>query len=123
MDDVDKFKERDEIKVDIFSNSKYVNIQGISKGKGFTGVMKRWGFSGMSASHGTHQKHRHAGSIGQSASPGRVFKGHKMGGRTGNSNVTISSLKVVKVDTDENLLMIKGAVPGSVNSIVELIKN
>ena len=73
--------------------------------------------------HGQSDRLRAPGSIGQSSSPSRVFKGHKMGGRTGNSNVTIASLKVVKVDTNDNLVMIKGAVPGAVNSIVELIKN
>jgi large subunit ribosomal protein L3 len=113
VEDVDKFKESDEIKVDIFSNSKYVNIQGLSKGKGFTGVMKRWGFAGMPATHGTHKKHRHPGSIGQSAFPGRVFKGLKMAGRTGNKKVTVRKLAVAGVDPEKNILMVKGAVPGS----------
>ncbi len=113
VDDISKFKESDEIKVDIFSNSKYVNIQGISKGKGFMGVMKRWGFKGMPASHGTHRKHRHPGAIGQRTYPGRVFKGKKMGGRTGNETITVKKLSVVGVDSEKNILMVKGSVPGS----------
>lgn len=112
VDEIDKFKENDEIKVDIFSDSKYVDIQAVSKGKGFTGVMKRWGFSGMPASHGTHRKHRHPGSIGHSAYPGRVFKGKKMAGRVGNSNVTIKNLSVVAIEQDKNILLVKGSVPG-----------
>ena len=113
VDDVGKFKECDEIKVDIFSNSKYVNIQGISKGKGFMGVMKRWGFKGMPASHGTHRKHRHPGAIGQRTYPGRVLKGKKMGGKTGNETITVKKLAVVGIDAEKNILLVKGAVPGS----------
>ena len=111
-------------KVDLFKEGEIIKVKGKSIGKGFQGVMKRHGFGGVGGTtHGQSDRLRAPGSIGQSSSPSRVFKGHKMGGRTGNSNVTITSLKVVKVDADENLLMIKGAVPGAVNSIVELIKN
>jgi large subunit ribosomal protein L3 len=113
VDEIDKFRENDEIKVDIFSDSKYVNIQALSKGKGFTGVMKRWGFSGMPASHGTHRKHRHPGSIGQSAYPGRVFKGKKMAGRVGNDQVTVRNLSVVGIEPDKNILLVKGSIPGA----------
>jgi large subunit ribosomal protein L3 len=119
-----EMKVGDEIKVDLFKEGEIIKVKGKSIGKGFQGVMKRHGFGGVGGTtHGQSDRLRAPGSIGQSSSPSRVFKGHKMGGRTGNSNVTITSLKVVKVDADENLLMIKGAVPGAVNSIVELIKN
>jgi large subunit ribosomal protein L3 len=122
--DSTEMKVGDEIKVDLFKEGEIIKVKGKSIGKGFQGVMKRHGFSGVGGTtHGQSDRLRAPGSIGQSSSPSRVFKGHKMGGRTGNSNVTITSLKVVKVDADENLLMIKGAVPGAVNSIVELIKN
>lgn len=122
--DLNEMKIGDEVKVDLFKEGEIIKVKGKSIGKGFQGVMKRHGFGGVGGTtHGQSDRLRAPGSIGQSSSPSRVFKGHKMGGRTGNSNVTISSLKVVKVDTNENLLMIKGAVPGAVNSIVELIKN
>jgi len=86
--------------------------------------MKRHGFSGVGGStHGQSNRQRAPGSIGQSSSPSRVLKGMKMGGRMGNQNVTILNLKVAKIDSEENILMVKGAVPGSVNSIVELLKN
>ncbi|MBU0533290.1 MAG: 50S ribosomal protein L3 [Candidatus Omnitrophica bacterium] len=113
IEDLSKFKECDEIKVDIFSNSKFVNVQGITKGKGFMGVMKRWGFKGMPASHGTHRKHRHPGSIGQHTDPGRVFKGKKMGGKTGNEKITVKKLSVAGIDLEKNILLVKGSVPGS----------
>ncbi|UCH65334.1 MAG: 50S ribosomal protein L3 [Ignavibacterium sp.] len=119
-----EMKVGDEIKVDLFKEGEIIKVKGKSIGKGFQGVMKRHGFGGVGGTtHGQSDRLRAPGSIGQSSSPSRVFKGQKMGGRTGHRNVTVSSLKVVKVDTTENLLMIKGAVPGAVNSIVELIKN
>jgi large subunit ribosomal protein L3 len=113
LEDVSGFKECDEIKVDIFSNSKYVNVRGMTKGKGFMGVMKRWGFKGMPASHGTHRKHRHPGAIGQRTYPGRVFLGHRMGGRTGNEQITVKRLSVAGIDSEKNILLVKGSVPGS----------
>ena len=118
VDDVNSFKEGAEIKVDIFSDSKYVDISGISKGKGFTGVMKRHGFSGLGASHGVHGKHRSPGSIGASAFPARVFKGMKMAGRKGNEKVTVKHLRVVEIIPEQNLLLVKGAVPGAKGSYV-----
>ena len=122
--DLSGVKVGDEVKVDLFMEGEIIKVKGKSIGKGFQGVMKRHGFGGVGGTtHGQSDRLRAPGSIGQSSSPSRVFKGHKMGGRTGNSNVTITSLKVVKVDTKQNLLMIKGAVPGAANSIVELIKN
>ncbi len=121
IEDISKFKECDEIKVNIFSNSKYVNIQGISKGKGFMGVMKRWGFKGMPASHGTHRKHRHPGAIGQRTYPGRVFLGKKMGGKTGNEKITVKRLSVVGIDSEKDILLVKGSVPGSRGSALLIV--
>ncbi len=111
VDNLDDYQVGDEIKVDIFKVNDYVDITGVSKGRGFSGVMKRWGFSGGPASHGAHKSHRRVGAIGMS-SP-RLFKGKKMPGRMGARRVTCQSLKVVRVNLEENLLMVKGAVPGA----------
>jgi large subunit ribosomal protein L3 len=122
--DSSNMKVGDEIKVDLFKEDEIIKVKGKSIGKGFQGVMKRHGFGGVGGTtHGQSDRLRAPGSIGQSSSPSRVFKGQKMGGRTGNETVTISRLKVIKVNSEENILMIKGAVPGAVNSVVELIKN
>lgn len=123
VDGLDNYDVGNEIKVDIFKEEDLVNITGISKGKGFTGVMKRWGFSGGPASHGAHKWHRRGGSIGSSADPSRVFKGKKMPGRVGAERVTCRNLKVVKVDLNQNLLLVKGAVPGNNGGYVFIIKN
>jgi len=108
----------DEIKVGIFKKGDIVSVTGISKGKGFAGVMKRHGFSGGPASHGAGQWHRRPGSIGASADPSRVFKGKKMPGRMGGETVTVEGLEVVGVDEEENLLLIKGACPGKNGDLV-----
>ena len=97
--------------MDIFKVNDDVDITGVSKGRGFSGVMKRWGFSGGPASHGAHKSHRRVGAIGMS-SP-RLFKGKKMPGRMGARRVTCQSLKVVRVNLEKNLLVVKGAVPGA----------
>ena len=102
----------DEIGVSEFSEIKFVDVVGTSKGKGYAGVMKRHGFGGFPASHGCERKHRAPGSIGQCQTPGRVFKGKKMAGHLGNVQVTTQNLEVVRVDAERNLLLIKGAVPG-----------
>lgn len=121
--DVDKFKVGDEIKVDMFEEGEVIKVRGKSKGKGFQGVMKRHGFGGVGGTtHGQSDRLRAPGSIGASSYPSRVFKGQRMAGRKGNSNVTIRNLVVVKIINDENLLLVKGAVPGANNSIIELIK-
>jgi large subunit ribosomal protein L3 len=109
-----------EITADIFKNGDYVDIVGTSKGKGFQGVVKRHGFGGGRATHGS-MHHRAPGSIGASADPARVFKGTKMGGQMGNVRKTIQNLQVWQVRSDRNLLLLKGAVPGSKNGFV-LIK-
>jgi large subunit ribosomal protein L3 len=118
-----EYKIGDEIKVDFFKEGEKIKVRGRSKGKGFQGVMKRHGFGGVGGTtHGQSDRLRAPGSIGASSFPSRVFKGQRMAGRKGYDNVTVSNLKVVKIVPEENLIMIKGAVPGSINSIVELIK-
>ena len=101
-----------EIRVDIFSDCTAVDVIGTSKGRGTAGAMKRHNFRGQRASHGVKKVHRHVGSIGQSAYPSRVLKGHRMAGRYGNARTTMRNLKVVKVDAENNLLLVRGAVPG-----------
>src|SRR3984957_3268248 len=107
-----------ELNADVFAAGQLVDVTGKSKGKGTAGVMKRHGFKGLSASHGTQRKHRSPGSIGGRATPGRVFKGLRMAGRMGNQRTTVQSLSVHAVDTDRGLLLIKGAVPGSKGGLV-----
>ncbi|AWL13027.1 50S ribosomal protein L3, chloroplastic [Saliniradius amylolyticus] len=102
-----------EITVEIFADTKKVDVSGTSKGKGFAGAIKRWNFSSQRMTHGNSLSHRAPGSIGQNQSPGKVFKGKKMAGHLGDEAVTIQSLEVVRVDTENNLLLVKGAVPGA----------
>lgn len=102
----------DVITVDVFKNVKKVDIRGISKGKGFSGTIKRWNFHMQDASHGNSLSHRAPGSIGQNQTPGKVFKGKKMAGQLGNCCITIQNLDVISIDLKSNLLFIKGAVPG-----------
>lgn len=97
----------------IFKQGDYIDVIGISKGRGFTGVMKRHGFHGSDASHGTHEYHRHGGSIGQHTQPGRTFPGLKMPGHHGNSRVTVQNLRIAQINKENNLLLIEGAVPGA----------
>ncbi len=118
-----EYKIGDEIKVDVFNEGDVINVKGISKGKGFQGVMRRHGFGGVGGTtHGQSDRLRAPGSIGASSFPSRVFKGQRMAGRTGGEHVTVRNLKVVKIDPEKNLLFIKGAIPGPNNSIVEIIK-
>lgn len=112
----------EEIKVDIFSTGDKVTVTGISKGKGFAGVVKRHGFGGGPKSHGQSDRLRAPGSIGQSSSPSRVIKGIKMPGRMGDKKVTIRNLKVMKVDSDNNLMLVQGPVPGHIKSYVFIKK-
>ncbi|MFQ3220183.1 MAG: large subunit ribosomal protein L3 [Paraglaciecola sp.] len=102
-----------EITVEIFADTKMVDVAGTSKGKGFQGVIKRWNFSHQRNSHGNSLSHRAPGSIGQNQSPGKVFKGKKMAGQMGNKRVTVQSLDVVRVDAENNLLLVRGNVPGA----------
>lgn len=118
-----QLKVGDEVKADLFQVGEKVKVSGRSKGKGFQGVVKRHGFSGVGgATHGQSDRSRAPGSIGASSYPSRVFKGQKMAGRKGFENVTTRNLKVVKVLLDKNIIMVKGAIPGSVNSIVAINK-
>ena len=103
---------------DAFRANQFVDVTGTSKGRGFTGVIKRHGFSMSRATHGTHEFFRHGGAIGQSAWPGKVHKGKKMPGQHGNKRVTTQNLKVIEVVPDDNLLLVQGAVPGANGSLV-----
>ncbi|HWM01692.1 MAG TPA: 50S ribosomal protein L3 [Actinophytocola sp.] len=110
--DADSYEVGQEITAEVFAAGAVVDVVGTSKGKGTAGVMKRHGFKGLGASHGTQRKHRSPGSIGGCATPGRVFKGLRMAGRMGHARVTTQNLTVHRVDTERGLLLIKGAVPG-----------
>ncbi|HSN47531.1 MAG TPA: 50S ribosomal protein L3, partial [Flavobacterium sp.] len=117
------YKVGDQIGADFFVEGEKIKVRGKSKGKGFQGVMRRHNFSGVGGTtHGQSDRLRAPGSIGSSSYPSRVFKGMKMAGRMGYENVTIDGLKVVKVIPEQNLIFVKGAVPGAVNTILELIK-
>jgi len=121
--DTSTLKIGDEIKADIFKEGDTIKVSGKSKGKGFQGVMRRHNFGGVGGTtHGQSDRLRAPGSIGASSYPSRVFKGQRMAGRMGFENVTIRNLKVIKIIPEDNLILVKGAVPGSINSIVELIK-
>ena len=102
-----------ELTVEIFTDTTKVDVTGTSKGKGFAGAIKRWNFSSQRMTHGNSLSHRAPGSIGQNQTPGRVFKGKKMAGQLGNKQVTVQSLEVVRVDAENNLILVKGAVPGA----------
>ncbi|MEZ4839107.1 50S ribosomal protein L3 [Flavobacterium sp.] len=118
-----EYKLGDLITVDLFNEGEFVDVQGVSKGKGFQGVVKRHGFGGVGQStHGQHNRLRAPGSVGASSYPSRVFKGMRMAGRTGGENVTIQNLRVLKVVADKNLLLVKGCVPGHKNSYVIIQK-
>ncbi|MBW2614818.1 MAG: 50S ribosomal protein L3 [Deltaproteobacteria bacterium] len=119
VEDSDSFELGQEIKSDIFNVGDVVHVSGISKGRGFSGVMKRWGFSGGRKTHGS-RSHRVPGSIGCSATPGRVQKGKKLPGRMGYQRVTIKNLKVVDVRPEMDVVLVRGAVPGGPNSPVEV---
>jgi large subunit ribosomal protein L3 len=111
-DDAAEYELGQEITVEVFEAGQRVDVTGRSKGKGTAGVMKRHGFKGLGASHGTQRKHRSPGSIGGCATPGRVFKGLRMAGRHGNTRTTVQNLTVHAIDAEKGLLLIKGAVPG-----------
>jgi len=106
------------VSVDVFEAGQMIDVSGVSKGKGFAGVLKRYNFAGKDATHGNSINHRTPGSIGQNQTPGRVFKGKKMAGHMGSVNHTTQNLTVVRVDVERNLLLVKGAVPGARGSNV-----
>ena len=118
-----EYKIGDSIKVDHFEEGEYVDVSGISKGKGFQGVVKRHGFAGVGqATHGQHNRLRAPGSIGAASYPARVFKGMKMAGRMGGEKVKVMNLRVLKVVPEKNLLVLKGCVPGHKNSYITIEK-
>ena len=117
-DDTDGFEPGAEIRADVFDSGELVDVIGVTKGKGFSGVMKRHNFGGLSASHGTERKHRSPGSIGACATPARVFKGTRMAGQLGHVRVTTLNLRVIRADRDRNLLLIRGAVPGPKGGLI-----
>ncbi|MEA1973849.1 MAG: 50S ribosomal protein L3, partial [Candidatus Cloacimonadota bacterium] len=118
----DEIIEGEKIDVSIFQEHELIKVTGTSKGRGFAGVMKRHGFHGFMSSHGVHESFRGPGSIGMCATPARVHKGKKMPGHFGNAKVSVLNLQVIKVDVENNLLLVKGAIPGHRNSLVVLKK-
>ena len=118
MDDVSGYELGQEITANIFDGITFVDVTGITKGKGFAGGMKRHGFAVQGAVHGNQASHRRVGGIGACATPGRVFKGKRMAGRMGQDRVTTQNLKIQKIDADANLILIKGAIPGNRGGIV-----
>jgi large subunit ribosomal protein L3 len=117
-DDAGSYATGQEITADLFTAGDKVDVVGVSKGKGFSGVMKRHGFSGLGGGHGVHKKHRSPGAIGACATPSRVFKGMRMAGHAGNQRTTVLNLEVVQADPERGLLLIRGAVPGPNGGLV-----
>ena len=118
FDDCSAYNVGDIIKADTFAEGDKVDVRGTSKGKGYAGVIKRWNFARLKESHGTGPVHRHGGSLGASSTPSPVMKGKKMAGHLGNERVTVQNLEIVKVDAENNIIAVKGAVPGPKGAIV-----
>ncbi len=118
LDDVTEYQVGQEIAVDTIEAGELVDVTAVSKGKGFAGVMKRHGFSGQRASHGAHRVHRMPGAVGACATPARIFRGQRMAGRMGNEKVTTQNLKVVESDSERELLLVRGSVPGPKGGMV-----
>ena len=123
VNNISEYKEGNEIGLELFKDEKFVDIRSKTIGKGFAGSMKRHNFSGLRASHGVSVSHRAHGSTGQNQDPGKVFKGKKMAGHMGDKVRTIQNLEIIKSDLENNLIFVKGSVPGSKNSIVLILKN
>ena len=121
--DTEEVKVGDRVDVSLFKSGDLVDITGVSKGRGFAGVVKRYNFAGGPKTHGQSDRHRAPGSIGASASPGRVLKGKHMPGRMGNERVTVRNLEVIQTDTERNMLLVKGAVPGAKNGLLLIRKS
>ncbi|MFZ1292079.1 MAG: 50S ribosomal protein L3 [Melioribacteraceae bacterium] len=120
---LDELNIGEDLNVNLFNEGDKVTVTGITKGKGFQGVMRRHGFGGVGGTtHGQSDRLRAPGSIGASSFPSRVFKGQRMAGRTGNDKKTLKSVKIVKIIPDKNLILVKGPVPGAINSIIEINK-
>ena len=120
IESIEEFKEGNELGLEILKDKKFIDVRSKTIGKGFAGVMKRWNFGGLRASHGVSVSHRSHGSTGQRQDPGKVFKGKKMAGHMGDKLRTILNLEIIKSDLENNLLYIKGSIPGSKNSTVFL---
>ena len=120
LEDISALNVGDLIKVDVFAEGEHVDVTGTSKGKGYAGVIKRWNFARLKMSHGTGPVARHGGSLGACSTPSRVMKGKKMAGHLGAERVTVQNLDVVKVDAENNIIAVKGAVPGPKGGIVVL---
>ena len=118
LDSIDGIEVGNILKADTFEVGEVVDVKGTSKGHGTDGAIKRWNFSRLRMTHGTGPNHRHAGSLGACSSPSRVFKGKKMAGHYGHETVTVQNLKIAKVDAENNLIAIKGAIPGPKGGIV-----
>ena len=123
VDNISEYKEGNEIGIELFKDQKFVDVTSKTIGKGFAGGMKRHNFSGLRASHGVSVSHRALGSTGQNQDPGKVFKGKKMPGHMGNKVRTIQNLEIIKSDPENNLIYVKGSIPGSKNSIILIEKN
>ncbi|MDP8938475.1 MAG: 50S ribosomal protein L3, partial [Actinomycetota bacterium] len=126
IDDANGYAVGQELKADVLNPGERVDVTAVSKGKGFTGVMKRHNFGGMGSSHGAHKVHRAPGAIGACATPARVFKGTRMAGRTGHQQVTTLNLEVVQADADREIVLLRGAVPGPRGGLVlirDAVKN
>ena len=120
VDNISDFKEGNEFGLEIFKETKFVDVKAKTIGKGFAGAMKRHNFAGLRASHGVSISHRAHGSTGQNQDPGKVFKGKKMAGRMGDKNRSIQNIEIIKSDVDNSLLYLKGSIPGSRNSFVTI---
>ena len=118
VNNIDEYKEGNEFGLEIFKDIKFVDVKSKTIGKGFAGAMKRHNFSGLRASHGVSVSHRAHGSTGQNQDPGKVFKGKKMAGHMGDKLRTIQNIEIIKTDTENNLIFLKGSIPGSKNTIV-----
>ena len=116
--DLDKYEIGQKLNADLFVAGERIDVIGTSKGSGFTGVMKRHNFNGAKRSHGAHQYMRHGGSIGTTSTPGRVMKNRKMAGQDGNARVTVQNLKVFSIDAEQNLILVRGSIPGANGSVV-----
>ena len=119
LDNIDEYNVGDELKADVFAAGDFVDVQGVSKGKGFQGVIKRHGQSRGPMGHGS-MYHRRPGSMGPTSTPGRVFKGKKLPGHMGRVTITIQNLDVVRVDMDKNVILLKGSVPGAKGAIIKI---
>jgi large subunit ribosomal protein L3 len=122
VDDLSEFEVGQEIKADVFEVGEPIKVIGTSKGKGFSGVVRRWGFRGGPKTHGQSDRHRSPGSIGAGTSPGRVWPGQKMPGHYGVDRVTVKGLKIVATDPEKNVVLVRGPIPGANNGIVRIEK-